>query len=185
MALTTTRAIGEIGIHGGNIAYLREVLSTGVDLGTPDTNHSIGELESTDITDNTDSVENYNEAGGRNAILDDKRKVSVKFICQQSSLAFMGLVKEVRGKFYRLYYQGPVRNGKITEWLFAICRVTPKLELAYKSGEVTKVPVEIECLENAALVAVLNTALPTEKITAGAMDVAAKEYYFTVETTAP
>jgi len=186
MALTTTKDAGELSLGGGGILYAREVQSSGVDLGTPDTNHSLGWIEDSETSDNTAVVDRFDESGALVNSLDDKRTITHKATLMQTSAAYMKIVNDVRGKFYRIYYQDKKDgNGKVKEILFAICKITPNMTLARKSGSGTVIPVEIKVLKNAALVAVVNANLPTEKITAGAMDVAAGAYYFVVETVAP
>lgn len=184
MALTTIKDTGGIGMGGGNIAYLREVTSAGVDLGTPDTNHSAGHLDESSLDDVPTTVKKYAEDGGLTFVGISKRDVTFKLMMQQSGLTHLGMVEEVRNKYYRLYYQrAPLQNGKVQEFMFGICRVIPELKLAFKEGEVVIVPATVEVLKNSSAITIANNTLPTEKVTADAMDIAANKYYSMKETT--
>ncbi|MFN0156891.1 MAG: hypothetical protein ACKVRP_02330 [Bacteroidota bacterium] len=184
MALATTKDTGAIGMGGGNIVYLREVASTGADLGTPDTNHALGHVRSSNINDVPTIVKAHAEDGGQVFHGVAKRDVTLKFELMQRDKDSIGMVTEVLGKYYRVYYQAsPNQDGKVNEFLFGLGKVTPKLELTYKEGEITIIPIEVDVLKNAAAITVANNTLPTEKKTANAMDIAAGKYYSVEETT--
>lgn len=184
MPITTTKTKAEIGLGGGNIIYIREVKEDGTDLVTPDTNHSLGHIRGHDILDDTEKVQVHAESGDLVASLSGKRTVTLKpELLQRGKAVLDMLLDEVRGKYYRVYIQeSPMAGGKVVEKMFGICQITPKLDLKYREGEVTVVPVEIDVLRNDALITIPNTALPSEKKTAAAMDIAAGKYWSRAET---
>jgi hypothetical protein len=183
MTISTTKDTGGIGMGGGNIVYVREVTSAGADLGTPDTNHVLGHMEATDIKDVPTIVKAYAEDAGQTFSGESKRDVSLKFTCMQTDLTHLGLPAAVRGKFYRIYYQrAPLQNGKVQEYAFGICKIIPQLELAFKDGAITTIPINADVLKNSAAITIANNTLPTEKKTSAAMDIGIGLYYFIAET---
>ena len=182
MTLASTKDKAKVGLGGGGEAWLRQVTSAGVDLGTPDTNHSVGYIETSDLDDNTEEVKVYDETGALVANVLDKRTVVWKCTLQQSSGDEIAIMDECRGKFYRLYTYSGIRNNKHQEWLYGICTVKPHLALAWKTGAVTNIPLEITILKVDTQITALNTDLPTVKKTAGSIIVAAGAYYKMTET---
>jgi hypothetical protein len=185
MALTVTKDTAGIRRGGGSILFLRQVDSAGADLGTPDTNHDMGEIRSTGISDITEMFKEYNEAGKQVAFLEEKRDCALKFELMQTDNAhILDIKEEVRGKYYRVYYQGKAaQGGKIPEYVFGICRVTPRIELSYKDGETAILPIEIAVLNNSTAITVANNTLPSSKVTSQAMDISANKLWSHVETT--
>ena len=65
MALTTTDVPGAIASKGGSVLRVQERLSTGANLGTPDTVHDLGDIENSGFRDKTPYTPRYNEAGDK------------------------------------------------------------------------------------------------------------------------
>jgi hypothetical protein len=184
MPLTTTKDVGSIGRGGGSLLYARQVQSTGADLATPDTNHDLGHVKTSSISDVTEMLEAFNEAGDQVAYLEDKRNVSLKFDLMQYDANFIDAFKEeVRGKFYRIYYQGKAKSdGGIFEASFGICRIQPRIELVLRDGEFVVLPIEVRVLYNSSQITILNTDLPSVKVTAAVHTIAAGKYWSHTET---
>lgn len=183
MAITVVKDAGEVQFGGGNILYLRQVQSTGADLGTPDTNHVManiidskvpGDSEPTKVT----TFEDGSKVEGR-----INRDVIWEFTFGQNSLAVHQLKEETKGKFYRVYYQdAPMQNGKVKEFVGGICQIFIDLPGEHKAETEVQPKMRVRVTKNAALIAVTNANLPTEKKTSSAMDIAAGAYYSMAET---
>ncbi len=182
MPLTTAFNPDAMGAGGSIIGYLREVTKTGVDLATPDTNHRIPIIKESELDDATTQLKPRAEDGKIYNVLDDQRNVIFKWTVQQSDLATIGMTKEMRGKYYRLYKQTGKRAGKTQEWLYGICRLTPKLNPKWVPGSTTEIAMEVEVLANEAAIVVPNLDLASDKVTAAAVTIPAGEYYVMVET---
>jgi hypothetical protein len=184
MPITTTKNKAEVGAGGGNIIYIREVQESGADLGTPDTNHSLGHVRGHEILDDRQKILVHAESGDLVASLLDKRTITIKAELLQRGKAILDmLADEVAGKYYRVYIQeSPMAGGKVVEKVFGICQILPKIDLKYQEGQVTVVPVEIDVLKNESSISVPNNTLPSEKKTASAMDIAAGKYWSRAET---
>lgn len=183
MAITVVKDTGEVQFGGGNILYLRNVLSTGADLGTPDTNHVManiidskvpGDAEPTKVT----VFEDGSKVEGR-----INRDVIWEFTFGQNSKALHDLKEEVKGKFYRIYYQdAPMVNGKVKEFMGGICIVFIDLPGEHSAETEVKPKIRVRVTKNAAIITIANATLPTEKKTSAAMDIAAGAYYSMAET---
>jgi hypothetical protein len=183
MAITVVKDTTEVQFGGGNILYLRNVASTGADLGSPDTNHVMphiidskvpGDIEPTKTT----TFEDGSKVEGR-----VNRDVIWEFTFGQNSLALHNLKEEVKGKVYRVYYQdAPMVNGKVKEFMGGICVVFIDLPGEHKADTEVLPKMRVRVTKNAAAITILNATLPAEKKTAGVMDIAAGAYYSMAET---
>ena len=183
MALTTAFNPDAMGAGGSIIGYLREVKKDGTDLTTPDTNHRIPIIKESELGDETTVIKPRSEDGKLYNQLEDQRDVTFKLVLQQSDKATYDMFKEMRGKYYRLYKQTGKRNGKTQEWLYGICKLTPKLNAKWVPGTVTEIPCEVTVLANETQISIANSALPSEKVTAtDPVLIPAGEYYVLLET---
>lgn len=183
MAITVVKDAGEIQFGGGNILYLREVQSTGVDLGTPDTNHVMANIIDSKVPGDAEprkvtTFEDGSKVEGRIS-----RDVIWEFTFGQNSLAVHKLKEDVKGKFYRVYYQDAAMvNNKVKEFMGGICTVFMDLPGEHSAETEVKPKMTVRVTKNAALISIANATLPTEKKTAAVMDIAAGAYYSMTET---
>ncbi len=183
MPLTTSMNPDAMGAGGSIVAYLREVQKTGADLATPDTNHRVPIIKESELDDNTTVLKPRSEDGAIYNQLDDQRDVIFKWTVQQSDKATFDMLKEMRGKYYRLYKQTGKRNGKTQEWIYGICKIVPRLNAKWVPGTVTEVALEVTVLRNETQISIANSALPSEKATAtDPVLIPAGEYYVLLET---
>lgn len=182
LAITATKDVGEIAVGGGNLLYVKEVTSAGAELGTPDTWHAWPNLLSSKFIDTDERKDIVHEDASR-VTMRSTRKVGVDGTTSQVSKAVIATKEEMRGKFYAVYYQdAPMANGKKREYYFAICQGFMNIEKENKDATEQMINFSFVAVKNTAQVTVANNALPSVKVTAGAMDVAAGAYYSVAET---
>lgn len=183
MTISVVKDTGEVQFGGGNILYLREVQSTGADLGTPDTNHVMPHIIDSKVPGDTEPTKVSVFEDGSKAENRINRDVAWEFTFGQNSLTVHQLKEAVKGKFYRAYYQdAPMANGKVKEFVGGIGQVFIDLPGEHKAETETQPKMRIRFAKNAALIAVTNANLPTEKKTSAAMDIAIGSYYSMAET---
>lgn len=183
MSITVVKDAGEIQFGGGNILYLRQVTSAGVDLGTPDTNHVMPNIVDSKVPGDSEPTKVVTFEDGSKAEGRVNRDAIWEFTFGQNSLSLRQLKEEVKGKFYRAYYQdAPMQNGKVAEYVGGIGTVFMDLPGEHKAESEVLPKMRIRLTKNTALIAVTNANLPSEKKTAAAMDIAAGAYYSMAET---
>ena len=183
MSITVVKDAGEIQFGGGNILYLRAVTSAGADLGTPDTNHVMPNIVDSKVPGDAEPTKTVTFEDGAKAEGRVNRDVNWEFTFGQNSLSLRQLKEEVKGKFYRVYYQdAPMQNGKVGEYVGGIGSVFIDLPGEHKAESEVLPKMRIRFTKNTALIAVTNANLPTEKKTSAAMDIAAGAYYSMAET---
>lgn len=182
MAIALVKDTGEVQIGGGNILYFMEVTSAGAALGTPDTWHAAANLiDSKHVDKYSTKVTTFED--GSQVENRSNRDVHFEGTFGQNSLTVHAFKEETKGKFYKVYYQdAPLANAKIKEYLYAICQVFMDEEIDRKGDTEVQPKFRFRVNKNASAITNANVSLPTVKVTAAAMDVAANAYYTVVET---
>lgn len=160
----------------GSHVYYQEVDDTGS--GT-DTWHDIGYIQEMKITDDTPSTEALDMSGKVVTQEEGERKVKFTGLFMQSDKSTVDFVKETcRGKYYRLYINLGVVDGKTQELLAGICEFKPQVELA--SG-VRRIPFEITVLNNESAISSVSTS-GISGAAASTLSISAGQYYSITET---
>ena len=183
MSITVVKDPGEAQLGGGNILFLRSVTSAGADLGSPDTNHEMANIVDSKVPGDVEPTKTVTFEDGSKSELRSNRDVMWEFTFGQNALSLLAMKEEVKGKFYRAYYQdAPMSNGKVKEYVGGIGQVFMDLPGEHKAEKEVQPKMRIRFLKNAALIAVTNANLPSIKKTASAMDIAIGAYYSMAET---
>lgn len=175
MALNITRDKGEVHSKGGGTIKVQEVLETGADLTPRAVVVDLGYLQDSEFEDGTPSEDVKDETG--NVVTQElgDRSVFVKGTLMQSGAGVLGIAKEVRGKFYRLYKYNGAPDGTNQEMFFAVGKITPSVNIKFAGG---RVPFEYKASENASAVTIDSTGLSLiGAYTSSPVTISAKGYY--------
>lgn len=176
MAITKNK--GAIVQRGGGTMYYKQVNDDGTDLTIPDTWHILPYIQSSNITITSDTNEIKDETGDIIASEDVNYSVKLSGIFMQvdkDTLDFLG--KTCRGKYYRIYINRGIVDGKTQEVMFGIGR--------FKAGFVDetgtrKPPFEVSFLKNDNIITE-SLNLPSGAV-ATSFSIPAGEYYVISET---
>lgn len=163
---------------GNNIQY-QQVNEDGSPLQVADTWHSLGHISDAEFMDETEQEKIQNESGGVTRVIENARNVTVKGTLQQSdkdTLDFLG--NTCRDKFYRVYRDEGVVDGKQQEFFLGICQFKPSISL--KSGT-KRPPFEITVLQNDSAITIAAVALPADAHVDTEIVIPAGGYYFISE----
>jgi hypothetical protein len=176
MPWSIIRDKGAITKYGGGVIKILEV----DDSGTPISGARVidlGYIQETVFSDQTEVEAVNDETGNKVQEFEGQRNVKLTATLMQTNKDVLDLVKEVRGKYYQVYYLSSKNiNGNAQEIVFAIGRIKPAIEL---NSLQKRVPIEINFLKNEATIHV--------KIDVnyggygGEVDILAGEYYTIVE----
>jgi len=174
---TITRDKGAITKYGGGIIKILEV----DDSGTPVTGASaidLGYIQETVFSDQTETEAVSDETGNKVQEFEGQRNVKLTATLMQTGKDVLDLVKEVRGKYWQVYYLSSKNvNGKKQEIVFAIGKIKPAIEL---NSLQKRVAIEINFLKNEADITI--TPSTTYGGYATSASIYAGEYYAIVET---
>jgi hypothetical protein len=163
---------------GNNMQY-QEVKDTGAPLDVADTWHVLGYIGEAEFADVTSIEKVTNETGKLTRILENDRDVSVKGNLQQSDKDTIDfLTNGCRGKFFRVYRDEGIVDGKHQEYFLGICQFTPQATI--KSGT-KRPPFEITVIENEAAITIAADKLPTGAHCSAEVTIAAGAYYYISE----
>jgi hypothetical protein len=177
MPWSIIRDKGAITKYGGGVIKILEVDDSGTPVSGA-TAIDLGYIQETVFSDQTETEAVSDETGNKVQEFEGQRNVKLTATLMQTNKEVLDLVKEVRGKYYQVYYLSSKNiNGKAQEIVFAIGRIKPAIEL---NSLQKRVPIEINFLKNEATIHV-----NTDTIYGGYADgvnILAGEYYTIVET---
>ena len=176
-----TKDKGTIKKLSGGIWSAIEVTDAGA-IKTGQTQNDFGYVQSSTLTDTTEILEDFDESGALVVSEEGNRTVKITGLLMQSDKSTIDFFNDtVRGKYYMVYHYDGVNNGNHQEYVFGICRINPKIELA--SGT-KRIPFEITVMKNDAALGMGGTGEPaipsgTKALT---FDIPAGKYYSITET---
>lgn len=174
---TITRDKGAITKYGGGIIKILEVDDSGTPLSGA-TAIDLGYIQETVFSDQTETEAVNDETGNKVQEFEGQRNVKLTATLMQTGKDVLDLVKQVRGKYYQVYYLSSKDiNGKKQEIVFAIGRIKPAIEL---NSLQKRVPIEINFLKNETQITVQVST--TYGGYATSVTIGAGEYYAIVET---
>jgi hypothetical protein len=149
---TITRDKGAITKYGGGIIKILEVDDSGTPISGAEA-IDLGYIQETIFTDQTETEAVSDETGNKVQEFEGQRNVKLTATLMQTGKDVLELVKQVRGKYYQVYYLSSKDvNRKKQEIVFAIGRIKPAIEL---NSLQKRVPIEINFLKNETQITIL------------------------------
>lgn len=182
MAFQPAKDKGGYSPKGGGIIKIKEVNDDGSDFTTPGTIYDIGYLQETTISDNTPMTDIFDESGSSVVVEEGNRVVTVSGVLLQRDKAILDMAKECRGKFYALYKDNGVVNGKNQEIFYAIGKIDPSFEVKLQGGTT---PFKYTALKTASTITIAAASLTATlwgAHTSATVTIPAEDFYLIVET---
>jgi hypothetical protein len=140
---------------------------------------TFGYIGESKLSDVTESEGVFDETGNQVTSLEANRVVKFSGLFMQTGKDHIDFLKEtVRGKYFNIYHDGGIINGKQQEIVYGICTIKPMVEIATGTK---RIPFEFTVLKNeAAIGAIVMTAITNHKLADPTIPLG--EYYIVTET---